>query len=202
MMRDNHLIEPIKSVLEAAFQTISEYELIQCLQSQGWLESMDSRDSLSLYSVHFLVYNALYQISEDCRCSQNSRYLHISALAIGWVACRQAPSNGQGVKILAEDNQAEMEKLAAYYLDWTNLDVATTDSVDALLNGFWQQYVADEDYTQALAALNMSTSNSFAEIKKSYRRLAMVHHPDKGGDESRFHKIQWAFSLVQRRMHV
>ncbi len=201
MMRDNHLIEPIKSVLEAASQTISEYELIQCLQSQGWLESMDSRDSLSLYSVHFLVYNALYQISEDCRCSQNSRHLHISALAIGWVACRQAPSNGQDVKILAEDNHAEMEKLAAYYLDWANLDAATTDSVDALLNGFWQQYVADEDYTQALAALNMSASNSFAEIKKSYRRLAMVHHPDKGGDESRFHKIQWAFSLVQRRMH-
>ena len=27
------------------------------------------------------------------------------------------------------------------------------------------------------------------EIKKSYRKLAKEHHPDKGGDEERFKKI-------------
>ena len=44
-----------------------------------------------------------------------------------------------------------------------------------------------------------------SEIKKAYRKLAMEHHPDKGGNEDTFKKINEAYSVLsdthKRRMH-
>ena len=45
-------------------------------------------------------------------------------------------------------------------------------------------------------ALGLSQNASEAEIKKTYRRLAMQHHPDKGGDPEQFKKIQGAYDIL------
>ena len=37
--------------------------------------------------------------------------------------------------------------------------------------------------------LGVSPQADAQEIKKAYRRLAGKHHPDKGGDETRFKQI-------------
>jgi len=34
--------------------------------------------------------------------------------------------------------------------------------------------------------LGIDKSASTEDIKKAYRKLAMTHHPDKGGDEAKF----------------
>lgn len=34
------------------------------------------------------------------------------------------------------------------------------------------------------------------EIKDAYRKLAMIHHPDKGGDEAQFKQIVLAYSVL------
>lgn len=44
--------------------------------------------------------------------------------------------------------------------------------------------------------LGVSKSASQEEIKKSFRRLAMKHHPDKGGDENQFKTIQKAYETL------
>ena len=42
-------------------------------------------------------------------------------------------------------------------------------------------------------ALNAAKSATLAEIKKAYRSLAKMHHPDAGGDPARFNEIALAY---------
>jgi molecular chaperone DnaJ len=44
--------------------------------------------------------------------------------------------------------------------------------------------------------LGINENASSDEIKKSYRKLAMEHHPDKGGDEEKFKKISEAYETL------
>lgn len=44
--------------------------------------------------------------------------------------------------------------------------------------------------------LGVSKTATQDEIKKAYRKLASQHHPDKGGDTTRFQEIQGAYDLL------
>jgi molecular chaperone DnaJ len=44
--------------------------------------------------------------------------------------------------------------------------------------------------------LGVSENSTADEIKKAYRKLAMEHHPDKGGDEEKFKKISEAYDVL------
>lgn len=44
--------------------------------------------------------------------------------------------------------------------------------------------------------LGLDKGASDADIKKAYRKLAMKHHPDKGGDPEQFKKIQAAYDVL------
>jgi curved DNA-binding protein len=55
------------------------------------------------------------------------------------------------------------------------------------------------DYYQTLGVAKTATDD---EIKKAFRKLAMKHHPDRGGDQAEFQKIQEAYATlgdVQKR---
>ena len=49
------------------------------------------------------------------------------------------------------------------------------------------------DYYNALGVQKGATDE---EIKKAYRKLAMKHHPDRGGDQAEFQKIQEAYATL------
>jgi DnaJ-class molecular chaperone len=49
------------------------------------------------------------------------------------------------------------------------------------------------DYYQTLGVAKNATPQ---DIKKAYRRLAGIHHPDKGGDTSKFQEIQTAYETL------
>lgn len=49
------------------------------------------------------------------------------------------------------------------------------------------------DHYQTLGVAKNATPN---EIKKSYRKLASKHHPDKGGDTATFQKIEEAYRIL------
>ena len=45
-------------------------------------------------------------------------------------------------------------------------------------------------------ALGVSKDAPDDEIKKAYRKLAIKHHPDKGGNPEEFKKIQGAYDIL------
>jgi len=51
--------------------------------------------------------------------------------------------------------------------------------------------------TEYYERLEISPSASSIEIKKAYRRLALIKHPDKGGNEEEFKKLSQAYETLQ-----
>ena len=52
--------------------------------------------------------------------------------------------------------------------------------------------------TQMYEALGVQPDSSAGQIKKAYYKLAMTHHPDKGGDTEEFQKIGDAYQVRVR----
>lgn len=50
-----------------------------------------------------------------------------------------------------------------------------------------------EDYYKVLGVAKDATND---EIKKAYRKLALEHHPDRGGDDKKFKKINEAYQIL------
>ncbi len=44
--------------------------------------------------------------------------------------------------------------------------------------------------------LNVSKNSTAEEIKKAYKKLAVKHHPDKGGNTDYFNKIYEAYQVL------
>lgn len=55
---------------------------------------------------------------------------------------------------------------------------------------------ADVDTTKLYETLGVEKSADEKEIKKAYRKLAVKHHPDKGGDEHKFKEISAAYEIL------
>lgn len=51
--------------------------------------------------------------------------------------------------------------------------------------------------TDPYSVLGVTRSSTDKEIKSAYRKLAMKHHPDKGGDEARFQEINTAYNQIR-----
>jgi len=44
--------------------------------------------------------------------------------------------------------------------------------------------------------LQINVNSTLEEIRRKYRELAQIHHPDKGGDEEKFKKIKLAYEIL------
>jgi DnaJ homolog subfamily A member 2 len=55
---------------------------------------------------------------------------------------------------------------------------------------------ADVDTTKLYETLGVEKDCSASDIKKAYRKLSRLHHPDKGGDEHKFKEINAAYEIL------
>lgn len=195
MNDDNQaLCEVIRELLESAVEPCSEYELIQQLNDRGWTLPTKADDTLQIFNSHFLVFNALYQLQTEYW--QHQRFLQISALAVVLHDKAVSEESSQQLSEFSAD-----QALREYYLDWSNLELVTEDSVSDLLDQFWQRFVKAEDEVKALGVLALEPPITFLEVKQRYRSLAMLHHPDRGGDVEQFQLLNWAFGVMQKCLH-
>lgn len=50
--------------------------------------------------------------------------------------------------------------------------------------------------------LGIEQSASLEDVKAAYKRLALKYHPDKGGSETDFNRIQTAYEILKERKHI
>ncbi len=168
----------------------TEYELIAWLKQPepGIFQPTALRDSLTLFRCHFLVMHCLYRLRLHWL-GKESGWLKIEALEI-----QLCPWDREN----ASDNQhiCAADALAKYYLDLSNLNT-DRDTVDKLLRGVWQQVLTPDQRRSDLKLLELTEPASEADIRHQYRRLAMRHHPDRGGDIEHFQALLAAYQRLQ-----
>ncbi len=175
--------------LETSPDGLSEHALLKRLQAAGLEAFPDAlfRDSLSLFRAHFLLFHLLYRLRD--RVGDSQRYLlDIHPLRI----CLRPYAYSTSGEL------AEHDPLRLYYLDLEHLHTTTAQQVEALLGGFWARLYARQRRHQALAVLDLAEPVDDAAIRLRYRRLAMEHHPDRGGDKERFQAVQEAMEILRR----
>ncbi|MCP9338646.1 DNA-J related domain-containing protein [Stutzerimonas xanthomarina] len=196
------LAEQIFVLLREQPDGCSEYELIQQLKARHstHIPNLPLLDKLVLFRTHFLVFNALYRL-RDQLWGETSHTVHISPL------CVQLQPYVPGLSGIVEN-----DPLRDYYLDLTNLRDTDEAEVERLLASFWSRMRGDHqgdrneiwDPEQKRAALELfeldqeAASLSLHTIKRRYRQLVSIHHPDRGGSTTRLQSINLAMEILQR----
>lgn len=184
------LLKKVEANLRQADKPLSEYELMQQVEPHWQNQLTFSSDlNLQLFQKHFLIMHLLYQL-QTLLIGSSGEVLKISALEI---SIEPALESGQQT-VSTETSESSLK---AYYLDWLHYTEATGESVDKLLDSFWQRYFNQDQYIQALMELQLPETASLEEAQKQYRRLANIHHPDRGGDAEEFVKIQKAWEIIK-----
>lgn len=169
---------------------ISEYDLIKAIQASGHLQFKEITlwDSLSLFQTHFILFNTLYQLRSELW--QQQTVLEIGPLKIMLY--------GRDDSTADSTQMTEHDPLQEYYLDINNLEQMSAEDVTTLLASFWVRLGANEQRNEALKILELEDPVDFKMIKKQYRRLAMQHHPDRGGDHVKLQTLNYALEILQK----
>ena len=185
-MLPSALFAAIQIELERHHTGIKEYDLLMALKRHGFFDFLDDAPvpPLVMFRAHFLLFHALYLLRDDFLAEQ-SALLKIDVLKI------QMIDYEPGLASLCE-----RDALRDYYLDITQLENTSEDEIFELLANFWNRMKCHGQRDQALATMGLADPVSDQVIKKTYRRLVMRHHPDRGGETSRLQEINAALSIL------
>lgn len=180
-------------------QACREYDIIRHLQEIKRLPLSALSDSLSMFRCHFLVFNALHRIKLKWQSDNNCKTrLEISSLRI-WV--HPYDKNESITQESKQQETTQFDPLSLFYLDLRQLNQTTQTDIHKLLDQFWIRYSSGsldtKEKQQALSVLELNGDVDFNAVKKQYRRLAMRHHPDRGGDENKLIAINQAMARLE-----
>ena len=165
----------------------SEYDLIRWLQAPGQAVFREDAlaDTTTLFRTHFLVMHCLYRLRQQWL-KEKRGLLKVTALQVQLIAADDRGGNAL----------SEHDPLAEYYLDLNGLTTSDED-IDQLLNEFWKRMVIPESYDADLDCLELQPPCDATTIRRQYRKLAMKHHPDRGGCHERFREITAAYQRLR-----
>jgi hypothetical protein len=182
----DEFLEAVAGILHRHPAGVSEYELIGLLRAAGFLSFLGPppADPQALFCAHFLLFHALYRLGDRASSARRAR-LEVGPLNIRWL-----PYGG------GEGGLGRPDTMRDYYLDLSNLARTTAQEVDALIASFWRCLGGRDRRAGALAELGLADPVDDATIRLAYRRLAMAHHPDRGGDKARLQAINAAVGIL------
>ena len=186
--QSNHFLALLLELLQSHPLGLSEFELIKRLECEGeeTFARANRQNNLSLFQMHFFLFHHLYLLQSQLY--QAQKYLlEINPLRI---ALREL-SPTSSTMLDAHD------PLRDYYLDLENLTRATAADVDDLLHQFWRKLLVKDKRSEALTVLELQDPVDWKTIKAQYRRLAMKHHPDRGGDSKQLQLINAAIEILK-----
>lgn len=184
-----HSLDILFDVLLDHPDGLSEYDLIKKLTKKQHVQFQDLSlsDNLTLFQTHFILFNGLYVLQQKL-VKQQRYYLSISPIKIHLMPYVKASRSAL----------TEHDPLRDYYIDFSNLGSTTGADVARLLADFWARLTSTEQREQALDILGLEGPVDYSAIKRQHRRLAMQHHPDRGGDKERLQAINEAMVCLAR----
>lgn len=206
---DQTLLELISQ--EAVNGGISEYEIITKFKSAPYnLFNADvMSNNLTLFQTHFVIFNALYRL-RDLGLELNQFDIDIISSNICFMPLspnKQNDTLSTITKVQKPEEQQAIEKLRSYYLDWNNFEKTTETSVNDLLDSFWNNMSSrspvqrsQDNLTQSLTILELTDLPSEPSLKRQYKKLCNIHHPDKGGCQATFQKVHLAYQYIKQRI--
>jgi len=196
-MGSNTFEQYLLGVLRLYPAGLSEFDLIQKLEAEGrtGFETDCLKGNLSLFQTHFFLFHSLYRLKErlvdqsilDQDSGQRYR-LEISPLCIQLIPQINSDNTSLG----------QHDPLRDYYLNLDNLTGVSETDVSQLMTGFWERFISNDERRHALEQLELKDPVDLPTIKKQHRRLAMLHHPDRGGDQERLQAINAAMDILAR----
>jgi len=180
------LLEVVKIELEQHQTGIKEYDLIQLLKGYGFFETPGGTPMPPhvIFQIHFMLFHVLY-VLRDRLLIDKQGYLEIDVLKI-----QLLPYQKGNAAITTHD------KLREYYLDLTNLENTTEDEINELIDSFWTGLGRHGKRDEALDTLGLVDPVTNENIRETYRKLVMKHHPDRGGDKDRLQAINSAITIL------
>lgn len=182
------IINELKSLLNLHSQ-VSEHQIIKHLQTTKTppFDSFSLNHSKDLFSAHFLCMHALYHLKKQYE--QEKKF----SLLIQSVRVERIDFSNKCVQKATTQSLPETsDPLETYYLNPKHYFETQESEINDMLKFFWKKYLAQDQKQAALATLNLPPEADAKMIKSQYKRLAQIHHPDKGGSAEMFNKVMEA----------
>lgn len=174
---------------------LSEHALINRLKQQQHplFISVNLSDVLSLFRTHFLLFHALYRLRDTLRAAGQFD-LCISPLNIQLQHTADKPTT-------AQQSLNRVDTLRAYYLNLDHLSTTDRAAVEQLLQSSLQTLTSTQEVRDALAELGIEQPLHTLckdELRRCYRQLVSLHHPDRGGCTERLQRINQAMDTLRK----
>lgn len=184
------LLAALEDILRTIPSPLREIELINILDAQ-YHEIFPKRslsDSLILFQTHFVLFNALHHLKLQL-IEQESGFLNIGPITIQLLPYHH---------ITHSTYLTEPDNTSDYYLDWSNFSKTSKEQVDRLIWDFWETMGWQDQQDDSFKTLQLKYPCTWDQIKTQYRRLAMQHHPDRGGSKTELQKINDAYAKLKK----
>ncbi|MCK4799335.1 MAG: DnaJ domain-containing protein [Spirochaetes bacterium] len=177
--------------------------------------NINNTEPLLLYQKHFILFHTLYKLQEEY--NKDGKYLHIHFMRT-YLLDYPAPGkcryyNEHSANFCSAlcfnnnycdfhlgkigNNNLDTLSIKYFYLDKKNFYKIDKDTAEAFISGSWEILSNYGKYKKSFKVLNLPESADIDTIKKQFKYLAKIYHPDINKDpDKKFNEINSAYDFL------